>query len=85
MDQQIFNTIRSEVERLTGIATINMESNAFEDLGMDSLDSIELIIELEKAFSISIPDEISEKMITIKDIYDYIYDVKTPAVITKDN
>lgn len=43
-----------------------------EDLGMDSLDSIELIMILEDTFDIEIPDEAAEKMLTIQDIIVYL-------------
>lgn len=42
------------------------------DLGADSLDLVELIMEFEKEFGISIPDEDAEKIGTVKDAIDYI-------------
>lgn len=42
------------------------------DLGADSLDTVELIMEFEKAFGISIPDEDAEKISTVGDAVDYI-------------
>lgn len=42
------------------------------DLGADSLDTVELIMEFEKAFGISIPDEDAEKISTVGDAIDYI-------------
>ncbi|WP_373792378.1 acyl carrier protein [Jeotgalibaca porci] len=43
-----------------------------EDLGPDSLDVVELIMELEDVFSIQISDEDAEKIITVGDAVDYI-------------
>lgn len=43
-----------------------------EDLGADSLDTVELIMELEEEFDIEIPDEDAEKAKTVKDVIDYI-------------
>ncbi len=43
-----------------------------QDLGADSLDTVELIMELEKAFSISIPDDASDKIGTVGDAIKYI-------------
>ncbi len=43
-----------------------------QDLGADSLDTVELIMELEKAFSISIPDDAAEKIGTVGDAIKYI-------------
>ena len=42
------------------------------DFGMDSLDTVELIIELEKEFSISIPDDEAEEIKTVGDILNYL-------------
>lgn len=42
------------------------------DLGADSLDTVELIMEFEKEFGIQIPDDAAEKISTVKDVVDYI-------------
>lgn len=42
------------------------------DLGADSLDTVELIMELEKAFNITIPDDAAEKISTVGDAISYI-------------
>jgi len=42
------------------------------DLGADSLDTVELIMDFEKAFDIQIPEDIAEKIATVKDAIDYI-------------
>ena len=42
------------------------------DLGADSLDTVELIMEFEKAFEITIPDEAAEKIATVGDAIAYI-------------
>ncbi|HZQ21789.1 MAG TPA: acyl carrier protein [Terriglobales bacterium] len=43
-----------------------------DDLGADSLDQVELVMALEEAFSLEIPDEDAEKMRTVQDAIDYI-------------
>jgi acyl carrier protein len=43
-----------------------------EDLGADSLDVVELVMQFEEAFDIQIPDEDAEKIKTVKDAVDYI-------------
>ena len=43
-----------------------------EDLGADSLDTVELVMELEKAFNLQIPDEDAEKIGTVGDAVKYI-------------
>ena len=46
------------------------------DLGADSLDTVELIMEFEKAFDIQIPDEDAEKIATVGDAIKYIEEHK---------
>ena len=46
------------------------------DLGADSLDTVELIMEFEKAFDIQIPDEDAEKIATVGDAINYIEEHK---------
>ena len=48
------------------------EANFTQDLGADSLDTVELIMELEKAFNITIPDDAAEKIATVGDAIAYI-------------
>jgi len=49
-------------------------SDLVEDLGLDSLDQVELGMEVEDAFHIEIPDADFEKLKTLKDICDYLKD-----------
>ena len=48
------------------------EANFTQDLGADSLDTVELIMELEKAFGIQIPDDAAEKIATVGDAIKFI-------------
>ena len=43
-----------------------------DDLGADSLDTVELVMALEEEFEIDIPDEEAEKIVNVKDAVDYI-------------
>ena len=52
--------------------SVKPESKFVEDLGADSLDLVELIMAFEDKFSIEISDEEAEKMVTVKDVLDYI-------------
>ena len=51
---------------------INMEASFVNDLGADSLDTVELIMEFEEEFGIEIPDEDAEKMTTVGAAVEYI-------------
>lgn len=51
---------------------ITPEASFTNDLGADSLDTVELIMEFEKAFGITIPDEAAEKISTVGDAISYI-------------
>lgn len=51
---------------------IKDESMLKYDLGMDSLDAIELLMEFEKMFNIDIPDSEAEKVVIVSDIYDIL-------------
>ena len=53
-------------------------ANFIEDLGADSLDIVELVMEFEKEFNIDIPDEDAEKLRTVGDALAYLNE-KVPA------
>ena len=50
------------------------EASFTNDLGADSLDTVELIMEFEKEFNISIPDDQAEKITTVGDAIKYVED-----------
>jgi len=51
---------------------VTKEASFTSDLGADSLDTVELIMEFEKEFDISIPDEQAENIQTVKDAVTYL-------------
>ena len=53
-------------------AEVTPTASFVDDLGADSLDTVELVMAFEEAFSIEIPDEDAEKIATVKDAVDYI-------------
>ncbi len=53
-------------------ADITPEASFTNDLGADSLDTVELIMEFEKEFDITIPDEEAEKIVTVGDAIKYL-------------
>lgn len=55
-------------------AEIQREASLIDDLNADSLDTVELMMELEDAFEMSIPDEEAQKIKTVGQAIDYIYE-----------
>jgi len=51
---------------------VTSDAKFIEDLGADSLDTVELVMAFEEAFGIEIPDEDAEKIATVKDAIEYI-------------
>jgi acyl carrier protein len=53
-------------------AQVTPEASFTNDLGADSLDTVELVMEFEKAFNIQIPDEDAEKIANVGDVINYL-------------
>jgi acyl carrier protein len=53
-------------------AQVTPEASFTNDLGADSLDTVELVMEFEKAFNIQIPDEDAEKITNVNDVLNYL-------------
>jgi acyl carrier protein len=53
---------------------VTPEASFIEDLGADSLDTVELVMAFEEAFNIEIPDEDAEKILKVQDAVKYIED-----------
>lgn len=51
---------------------VTPEANFANDLNADSLDTVELVMALEEAFDVEIPDEAAEKITTVQAVVDYI-------------
>lgn len=73
--EEIFGKVRDLVGKQLGIddKEITASASFIEDLGADSLDTVELIMSLEEAFDIEIPDEEAEKIKTVQDVVDHIH------------
>ncbi len=65
-----FERVREIIIETTGIddGSVKMESSLKDDLGMDSLDSVELLMKMEDQFGIKIPDETAEKVETVSQL-----------------
>ena len=51
---------------------LTAEASVIDDLGADSLDVVELVMALEEAFDLEIPDEEAEKITSVQNIFDYM-------------
>ena len=56
---------------------VTPEAKFIEDLGADSLDTVELVMAFEDEFGISVPDEDAEKLKSVGDVFAYIDDKKS--------
>ena len=71
---EIFENVKKIVADQLGVEDekIKPTANFANDLGADSLDTVELVMALEEAFDIEIPDEAAEKITTVQEAVDYI-------------
>jgi len=53
---------------------VTLNASFIEDLGADSLDIVELVMAFEEVFSVEVPDEDAEKLLTVGDVVKYIED-----------
>ena len=51
---------------------VNENASFVDDLGADSLDTVELVMAFEEEFGVEIPDDAAEKILTVKDAINYI-------------
>jgi len=74
MSAETLNKVVEIVVDKLGVEQNKVTENAkfIDDLGADSLDTVELIMEFEDEFSIEIPDEDAEKILSVKEAVDYI-------------
>ena len=66
--------VKSIVAKQLGVGEdeVNNESSFLDDLGADSLDSVELVMSLEEEFDIEISDDEAEKILTVQAAIDHI-------------
>jgi acyl carrier protein len=71
---QIDEKVKQIIVEQLGVdeAEVTAKASFVDDLGADSLDTVELVMAFEEAFDIEIPDEDAEKIRTVQDAVDYI-------------
>lgn len=72
--EEIEQKVNDVLVDVLGIApeNINNEAKLEDDLNCDSLDCVEIIMELEHELYVNIPDERADKCVTVKDVYDMV-------------
>mgnify|MGYP003510923957 CR=1 FL=1 len=80
---ELFRKLRTERIDKLGVEEKEVTPTASftNDLGADSLDTVELIMEFEKEFNISIPDEIADKIVTVGEVEKCISNILTKKLI----
>jgi len=73
--EQIFSKVRDVIVEKLKVKPeqVTLDAHFIQDLGADSLDTVELIMSLEDHFKMTIPDEEAEKLDTVGKAVDYIY------------
>ena len=73
-----FNKVKAILVEQLGVdeAEVTIDSTFIDDLGADSLDIVELIMAFEEEFNVEIPDDVAEKIKTVKDTVEYIDSAK---------
>lgn len=77
-EKEIFQKLKTIVVDQLGVneENVTMEATFVDDLAADSLDIVELIMNIEEKFDLEIPDNDTEKIVTIGDVVKYIEEHK---------
>jgi len=72
--KEIVEKVKQIISEQLGVeeGEVTPSASFVDDLGADSLDTVELVMALEEAFDLEIPDEAAEKIRTVQDAIDYI-------------
>lgn len=75
----VLNKVIAVVVEQLGVEAdaVKLESHFIEDLGADSLDTVELLMALEEKFDCEIEESVAEKLVTVKDIVDFVTSLET--------
>ncbi len=74
MAEAVEEKVREIIVKQLGVTPeeVTLEASFIEDLGADSLDTVELVMEFEEAFGLEIPDEEAEKITKVGEAIEYI-------------
>ena len=73
-DKNVEDKVKQIIVEQLGVdeGEVTQSASFVDDLGADSLDTVELVMAFEEAFDIEIPDEDAEKIQSVRDAYNYI-------------
>jgi len=73
-NDELFESIKGMIVEQLGVDadSVKEDSSFIDDLNADSLDMVELVMAMEEEFDIEIPDDVAEKVVTVKDAVNYI-------------
>ncbi|MFS8741707.1 acyl carrier protein [Synechococcus sp. O70.2] len=79
--EEVYQRVRKIVSEQLGVEDdkVTLEANFQNDLGADSLDTVELVMAFEEEFDLEIPDEDAQGIATVQDAVNYILSKKKAA------
>ena len=86
LTEKIYEKVKTVIVDQLGISEeeITMEASYTDDLGADSLDTVELVMALEEEFETEIADEDAEKLVTVKKTVEFILSHKKGLNVSKE-
>ena len=70
MKYRIQNIIAEHLD--LDVDSVTSDKHIMNDLGADSLDTVEIVMQLEEEFDIEIPDDVASTLLTVGDVYNYL-------------
>lgn len=76
--EEIFEELKKIIVEQLGVneENVTMQASFIDDLSADSLDIVELVMNIEEKFDLEIPDSEAEKIATVEDVVEYILNSK---------
>lgn len=76
--EEIFEKLKKIIVEQLGVneENVTMQASFIDDLSADSLDIVELVMNIEEKFDLEIPDSEAEKIATVEDVVEYILNSK---------
>jgi acyl carrier protein len=78
--QVISSTIRELIPDYEGDIAL---SSSFEEMGVDSLSRVDLVVALEREFTVVIPDEVLARLVTVQDLVSFVHDARPAGSVSR--